>query len=213
MMFKNMVAVKKRFRKIKFAFMIEMIEQRFKESIGVKSSVLEDRDLLISVENLTRLCIESLRSGGKIMCCGNGGSAVDSMHLAAELSGRYYFDRPPLNAESLCSDNAFLTAIANDYGYEKVFARLLRAKGKSGDVLIGMSTSGNSKNIVEAFAMAKDLGIKTIAWTGADSSLMDESDILLKVPSNDTPRIQETQMLMGHIICELIEKHFLDKPL
>ena len=191
----------------------ELIKTRFEESIATKQKTLSDVSLMSKVEEIAELCIQSIRNGGKIIFCGNGGSAVDSMHLAAELSGRYYVDRPPLNAESMSADNAFITAVANDYGYEYIFSRLLKAKGKKGDILIGMSTSGNSKNIVEAFAVAKELGVKSIGWTGAKPCLMDVCDVLLKVPSTDTPRIQETQMLIGHIICEIIEKHFLENPL
>jgi D-sedoheptulose 7-phosphate isomerase len=193
--------------------MMSLIKQRFEESIATKQSTLKDAALISKIEEIANLGIVALRNGGKIIFCGNGGSAVDSMHLAAELSGRYYVDRPPLNAESLSADNAFLTAVANDYGYEYVFSRLLRAKGKKGDILIGMSTSGNSKNIVEAFKVAKEVGVTAIGWTGSKSCLMDDCDVLLKVPSSDTPRIQETQMLIGHIICEIIEKHFIENPL
>ena len=192
---------------------MSLIKQRFEESIATKQAVLNDEALLKKVEEIANLGITALRNGGKMVFCGNGGSAVDSMHLAAELSGRYYVDRPPLNAESLSADNAFLTAVANDYGYEFVFSRLLRAKGKKGDVLIGMSTSGNSKNIVEAFKVAKEIGVTSIGWTGSKPCLIDDCDVLLKVPSSDTPRIQETQMLIGHIICEIIEKHFIENPL
>ncbi len=192
---------------------MNLIKQRIKESIATKQAVLNDEALLKKVEEIANLGIAALRNGGKMIFCGNGGSAVDSMHLAAELSGRYYVDRPPLNAESLSADNAFLTAVANDYGYEFVFSRLLRAKGKKGDVLIGMSTSGNSKNIVEAFKVAKEIGVTSIGWTGSKPCLIDDCDVLLKVPSSDTPRIQETQMLIGHIICEIIEKHFIENPL
>ena len=191
----------------------ELIKTRFEESIATKQKTLADESLMSKIEEIADLCIQSLRNGGKIIFCGNGGSAVDSMHLAAELSGRYYIDRPPLNAESMSADNAFITAVANDYGYEYIFSRLLKAKGKKGDILIGMSTSGNSKNIIEAFAAAKELGVKSVGWTGAKSCLMDSCDVLLKVPSADTPRIQETQMLIGHIICEIIEKHFVENPL
>lgn len=193
--------------------MFHLIEQRISESIDTKKQVLEDKAIVEKIYEMAGLCIESLRNGGKIIFCGNGGSAVDSMHLAAELSGRYYVDRPPLNAESLSADNAFITAVANDYGYEFIFSRLLRAKAKKGDILIGMSTSGNSKNIVEAFAVAKQLGVLSMGWTGAKPCLMDDCNILLKIPSTDTPRIQEAQMLIGHIICELIEKHFVENPL
>lgn len=190
--------------------MFHIIEQRFQESIQVKTKTLQNKEIIEKVYQIAGICIESLRNGNKIMFCGNGGSAVDSMHLAAELSGRYYIDRKPLNAESLSADNAFITAVANDYGYEFIFSRLLMAKAKKGDVLIGMSTSGNSKNIVDAFSMAKKLGVTSIGWTGEKPSMMDDCDLLLKVPSADTPRIQETQMLIGHIICEIIEKYFVE---
>jgi D-sedoheptulose 7-phosphate isomerase len=193
--------------------MEQLITSRIKESIEVKTLTLKNADLVKKVSEISQKCIDALTAGNKIIFCGNGGSAVDSMHLAAELSGRYYVDRPPLNAESMSSDNAFITAVANDYGYEFIFSRLLKAKAKKGDVLIGMSTSGNSKNIVEAFKIAKELGVTSIGWTGSKPCLMDDCDILMKIPSADTPRIQETQMLLGHIICELIEKHFIDNPL
>jgi D-sedoheptulose 7-phosphate isomerase len=192
---------------------MDLIKQRFQESIATKQLAMNDLTLMAKVQEIAELGIHALRNGGKIIFCGNGGSAVDSMHLAAELSGRYYIDRPPLNAESLSADNAFITAVANDYGYEFVFSRLLKAKGKKGDVLIGMSTSGNSKNVVEAFKVARELGVTSVGWTGSKPCLMDNCDVLLKVPSADTPRIQETQMLIGHIICEMIEKHFIEKPL
>lgn len=192
---------------------MDIVRQRFEESIATKQSTMNDAELVQKITQVAELCIHSLRQGGKIIFCGNGGSAVDSMHLAAELSGRYYVDRPPLNAESLSADNAFITAVANDYGYEFIFSRLLKAKGRKGDVLIGMSTSGNSKNIVQAFQVANEIGVTTVGWTGSKPCLMDECDVLLKIPSTDTPRIQETQMLIGHIICEMIEKHFLEKPL
>lgn len=190
-----------------------LFEKRILDSIAVKEKLLNQPAYSEKVEEISNLCIAALRNGCKILFCGNGGSAVDSMHLAAELSGRYYVDRPPLNAESMSADNAFITAVANDYGYEFVFSRLLRAKAKKGDVLIGMSTSGNSKNIVEAFKAAKELGVLSIGWTGSKACLMDDCDILMKIPSEDTPRIQEAQMLLGHIICERIEQAFLENPL
>jgi D-sedoheptulose 7-phosphate isomerase len=193
--------------------MEQLITSRIKESIEVKTLTLENDVLIKKVSEISQKCIDALTLGNKIIFCGNGGSAVDSMHLAAELSGRYYVDRPPLNAESMSADNAFITAVANDYGYEFIFSRLLKAKAKRGDVLIGMSTSGNSKNIIEAFKIAKELGVTSIGWTGSKPCLMDDCDILMKIPSADTPRIQETQMLLGHIICELIEKHFIENPL
>lgn len=148
----------------------------------------------------------SLRGGGKIHFCGNGGSAADAQHLAAELSGRFYFDRPPLNAEALHCNTSYLTAVGNDYGYDLIFSRLLCGTAKAGDVVVGISTSGNSKNILKAFEVAKEMGVKIIAMTGETGGTMkDYADILLNAPSKDTPRIQESHIMLGHIICELVE--------
>ena len=154
----------------------------------------------------TEMITASLRNGGKIHFCGNGGSAADAQHLAAELSGRFYFDRPPLNAEALHCNTSYLTAVGNDYGYDLIFSRLLRGTAKAGDVIVGISTSGNSKNILNAFEVAKEMGVKIIALTGETGGAMkDFADNLLNVPSKDTPRIQESHILLGHIICELVE--------
>jgi len=152
------------------------------------------------------MIIESLRQGGKIHFCGNGGSAADAQHLAAELSGRFYFDRPPLNAEALHCNTSYLTAVGNDYGYDLIFSRLLRGTAKAGDVIVGISTSGNSKNILNAFEVAKEMDVKIIAMTGESGGKMrDCADILLNVASQDTPRIQESHIMIGHIVCELVE--------
>ena len=152
------------------------------------------------------MMVESLRNGGKIHFCGNGGSAADAQHLAAELSGRFYFDRPPLNAEALHCNTSYLTAVGNDYGYDHIFSRLLRGTAKAGDVIVGISTSGNSKNILLAFEAAKEMGVKVIAMTGETGGTMKYlADILLNVASKDTPRIQESHIMIGHIICELVE--------
>lgn len=190
--------------------MQEIIKKRFKEAIESKQALLDNPTLAALMDEIASKMITALRAGNKIMFCGNGGSAVDAMHLAAELSGRYYFDRKPLNAEALSADNAFLTAVANDYGYEKVFSRLLTAKGNKGDILIGLSTSGNSQNVINAFEYAKEQNIITIGFTGENPCKMDAiSDYLFKAPSTDTPRIQECHMLVGHILCELVEMDFL----
>ena len=147
------------------------------------------------------------KNGGKVLFCGNGGSAADAQHLAAELSGRFYFDRPPLFAEALHVNSSYITAVANDYGYDEVFARLVNAMGKPGDILIGLSTSGNSPNILKAFKAANFLKMKTVGFTGeSGGQLKTESNFLLNVPSKDTPRIQETHIMLGHIICELVEE-------
>lgn len=190
--------------------MDELIKERIAQSIEAKTRILENATLLNTTKQVAELCIEALKNGNKIMFCGNGGSAVDSMHLAAELTGRYYRDRAPLNAEALSADNAFITAVGNDYGYEFIYSRMVRGKGKKGDVLFGLSTSGNSANVVEAFKVCREMGIITVGLTGEKSCKMDElSDYLMKMPSIDTPRIQECHMLLGHTICEMVELAFV----
>lgn len=182
------------------------IIESISESISTKQSILNDPLFVERIEKSADLIVSSLKNGGKIHFCGNGGSAADAQHLAAELSGRFYFDRPPLNAEALHCNTSYLTAVGNDYGYEFIFSRLLKGTAKKGDVVVGISTSGNSKNIVKAFETAKEIGVNIIAMTGASGGLMkDFADITLNVPSNDTPRIQESHILIGHIICELVE--------
>lgn len=185
----------------------ERIEQAIKESMAVKASVLNDKTLIANIEKTVATCCETYRNGGKVLFCGNGGSAADAQHLAAELSGRFYFDRPPLNAEALHVNTSYLTAVANDYSYDAIFSRMVAGAGRKGDVLIGISTSGNSKNVVKAFETAKNIGMHLVAMTGNGGGKMaEQADILLNVPSCDTPRIQESHILIGHIICELIEK-------
>ena len=182
------------------------IPQSIAESIAVKQAVLDNPDFLSRIRQAADIITASLRSGGKVHFCGNGGSAADAQHLAAELSGRYGFDRPSLNAEALHCNTSYLTAVANDYGYEAAFARLLQGTAKEGDVLVAISTSGNSRNILNAIEMAKTMGVKVIAMTGESGGAMRErADILLNVPSADTPRIQECHILIGHILCELVE--------
>ncbi|MBQ6096188.1 MAG: D-sedoheptulose 7-phosphate isomerase [Bacteroidales bacterium] len=182
------------------------ISESIQQSIAAKQAIAADSDFLCRIEKAAEMIIQSLRGGGKIHFCGNGGSAADAQHLAAELSGRFYYDRPPLNAEALHCNTSYLTAVGNDYGYEHIFARLLRGTAKKGDVLVGISTSGNSKNILCAHDVCKELGISIISMTGATGGKMKElSDLLLNVPSTDTPRIQESHIMIGHIICELVE--------
>lgn len=167
---------------------------------------MSDSHLMDTIDMAAKNIEKSLRNGGKIHFCGNGGSAADAQHLAAELSGRFYFDRPPLNAEALHCNTSYLTAVGNDYGYEHIFARLLRGTGKKGDVLVGISTSGNSRNILEAYKVCQEMGIEIISMTGSTGGKMkDYGGLLLNVPSNDTPRIQECHIMIGHIICELVE--------
>ena len=188
------------------------ISESIAQSIAAKQSILTDGDFIARIEKAADMIITSLKGGGKIHFCGNGGSAADAQHLAAELSGRFYYDRPPLNAEALHCNCSYLTAVGNDYGYEHIFARLLRGTGHKGDVLIGISTSGNSKNILYAYDVCKELGINIISMTGETGGKMKEaSDLLLNVPSTDTPRIQESHIMIGHIICELVESTIFPK--
>ncbi len=161
------------------------------------------------IEKIAYSWIEALKDGNKIMFCGNGGSAADSQHLAAELMGKYKIDRNPLPVISLTTDTSSITAIGNDYGYEYVFSRQLKGIGAKGDVLVGISTSGNSKNILEAFKTAKEMGIKTVAFTGkSGGELIKEADLTLNVPSDITNNIQEMHIASGHIICGLVEQYF-----
>lgn len=182
------------------------IQESIEQSIAVKQQILTDAALMQRVAEAASLIEQSLRGGGKIHFCGNGGSAADAQHLAAELSGRFYFDRPPLNAEALHCNTSYLTAVGNDYGYDHVFSRLLRGTGRRGDVLVGISTSGNSRNILEAYHVAQEMGIHIVSLTGQTGGKMrDCGGLLLNVPSTDTPRIQESHIMLGHIICELVE--------
>ena len=182
------------------------VKEAIEENIELMNSILHDTIFMSQISQLADIMVKSLRRGGTIFFCGNGGSAADAQHLAAELSGRFYFDRAPLPAEALHCNTSYLTAIANDYGFEHVYERLIRGNGKKGDVLVGLSTSGNSLNITKAFETAKNLDITTIAFTGENGGKLKEiADYILQIPSTDTPRIQEAHILIGHIICELIE--------
>lgn len=165
-----------------------------------------------NIESASNIIINSLKKNNKVIFCGNGGSAADSQHLAAELLGRYKFDRNPLPAISLTVDTSALTAIANDYGYDHVFSRQLLGLGKKGDVLFCMSTSGNSKNVIEAINIAKQLEIKIISLTGCnDSEISKKSDICIKTTSLETNHIQEMHIAIGHLICEIVEENFFKK--
>ena len=190
----------------------ETIQQRIKESIKTKELVLSNPTLLNLTNQVAQHCIQALQSDHKIFFCGNGGSAADAQHLATELSGRYYYDRPPLFAEALNVNMSFVTAVGNDYGYDAVFARSIQAKGRPGDILFALSTSGNSSNVIEAAKMAQKNQVTTIGMTGlTGGKLQAHCDHLLAIPSTDTPRIQECHMLLGHIICELIEANMFPK--
>ena len=182
------------------------------ESIAVKNAIIADENLIRRIENAANMMTSVLKEGGKVHLCGNGGSAADAQHIAAELSGRLLFDRPPLNVEALHCNSSYLTAVANDYGFEFVFSRLLKGTAKQGDLLIGLSTSGNSPNVIRAFETAKEMGIKTISLTGMfGGDLKKWSDILLNIPSTDCPRIQEAHIMIGHILCEWVEKALFTK--
>ncbi|MEJ6692058.1 MAG: D-sedoheptulose 7-phosphate isomerase [Saprospiraceae bacterium] len=184
------------------------ISDILKRSIETKQAIIGNPILLDTIAEITDLTTSCFNSGGKVFFCGNGGSAADAQHLAAEFSGRFYSDRDPLFSEALHVNTSYLTAVANDYGYEHVYSRLIKAKGVRGDILIGLSTSGNSKNIVKAFEQARTQGVLCIGMTGeAGGILNDCSDYIIRVPSNDTPRIQECHITIGHIICELVEKN------
>ncbi|MEI7597153.1 MAG: D-sedoheptulose 7-phosphate isomerase [Bacteroidota bacterium] len=183
-----------------------IINKSIEESIKVKQAILADASLIEIIHNSADAMIESLRDGGKVLFCGNGGSAADAQHIAAELSGRFYYDRDPLDAEALHVNTSYLTAVANDYSYNEIYARLIKGKGKKGDVIVGISTSGNSENIIRAFNQARENGMIVIAMTGETGGKMkDCCDFLINVPSTDTPRIQESHIMIGHIICEIIE--------
>jgi len=182
------------------------IRQPIENSIALKNKILNDAGLLYTVEKAADEIISSIKNGGKILFCGNGGSAADAQHLAAELSGRFYYDRNPLPAEALHVNTSYLTAVANDYGYDEVFSRMVKGSGKKGDVLVGLSTSGNSANIIKALEAATQIGIRTIGFTGATGGKMKNlCCYLVNVPSEDTARIQEAHILLGHIICEIVE--------
>ena len=183
-----------------------MIRKAIQESIAVKERILADNILLEKIENVARLAVEVFRQDGKMLFCGNGGSAADAQHIAAELSGRFYMDRKPLFAEALHVNASYMTAVANDYGFEQVYSRMVGAAGKKGDMLVAISTSGNSKNITLAAEKAKMQGMIVIGLTGKNGgNLAEFCDILLNIPSTDTPRIQEAHILIGHILCEIIE--------
>jgi D-sedoheptulose 7-phosphate isomerase len=191
---------------------MERIESAIRQSIGVKEKLLSNKAILKEIADIAETCVQALCDGHRILFCGNGGSAADAQHLAAELSGRFYFDRKPLAAEALTVNTSLLTAIANDYSFDVVFARLVEGNGQEGDVLIGLSTSGNSMNVVNAFMTAHQKNIITVCLTGEQGGILAPlSDFIVRVPSSDTPRIQEAHILIGHIICELIEKKLFPK--
>lgn len=189
--------------------MTEKIKNIIQSSVSVKQQILQNDELIKVIEDCVEVIVTAFKNGNKVLFCGNGGSAADAQHLAAEFSGRFYTDRDALPAEALHCNTSYLTAVANDYSYDVIYSRLIQGIGNKGDVLIGLSTSGNSKNIVKAFETSKEKGMTTIGFTGEGGGIMKSvSDYLLNVPSNDTPRIQESHIMVGHIICQLVEEKY-----
>ncbi|HOS48002.1 MAG TPA: D-sedoheptulose 7-phosphate isomerase [Bacteroidia bacterium] len=188
------------------------IRSLIQASIDTKQLVLKDETLLATIQQVADACVEAFRNDKKVLFCGNGGSAADAQHISAELSGRFYTDREPLYSEALHVNSSYMTAVANDYSYDVVYSRMVKACGRKGDVLVGITTSGNSKNILQAMEAAKAQGMITVGMTGASGGKMnDVCDFMLRVPSGDTPRIQESHILIGHIICQLIEENIFPK--
>lgn len=186
---------------------MEKIKKIIQASINVKENILNDDRLLLAVNDAVNVIANAFEKGNKVLFCGNGGSASDAQHLAAEFSGRFYTDRDALPAEALHCNTSYITAVANDYSYDVIYSRLIKGIGNPGDVLVGLSTSGNSKNIVNAFEEAKKKGMLTIGFTGSTGGKLKKlSDVLINVPSDDTPRIQESHITLGHIICQFVEE-------
>ncbi|MCQ2137353.1 MAG: D-sedoheptulose 7-phosphate isomerase [Bacteroidales bacterium] len=189
-----------------------VITARLEAHIGMMKEFESNEALKASLLAAAEMIESCFRAGGKVYFCGNGGSAADAQHIAAELSGRFYFDRESLPAEALHCNTSYLTAVANDYSFDIIYSRLIAGLGRPGDVLVGLSTSGNSKNILMAFEECRSKGIRTIAFTGATGGSMKElADVLVNVPSNDTPRIQEAHITAGHIVCEMVEQAIFGK--
>jgi D-sedoheptulose 7-phosphate isomerase len=188
------------------------IKQIIEASISVKQKVAQDNHLIETMDKICSLITAAFKNGNRLYFCGNGGSAADAQHLAAEFSGRFYIDRDALPAEALHCNTSYLTAVGNDYGYDLVYSRIVKSICQKGDVLIGLSTSGNSGNILKAFEVARQKGVVTVGFTGETGGKMKElSDYLLNAPSTDTPRIQESHIMMGHIICQLVEEQYFTK--
>ena len=191
----------------------DVILREINDSISVKQKILEDAELLHSVEKVANECVEACSRGNRVLLAGNGGSAADAQHIAAEFVSRYAFDRPGLAAIAFTTDTSILTAIGNDYGYEQIFRRQLQANGRQGDIFIGISTSGNSPNVLAAIQSAKELGITAVGLTGQGETKMHEHcDYCIRVPSESTPRIQESHILLGHIICGIVEGALFENP-
>jgi len=189
---------------------VNIIREKIAGSITNYQALLADENMLFIIDDAFCSIISAIRSGNKLLICGNGGSAADAQHMAGEFLCRFYKDREPLPAIALTTDTSVITAISNDYDYDQVFARQIKALGRKGDVLLGISTSGSSKNVLEAFKAARQMEIKTILLTGqTEKEIAQYSDIVIKTPSTDTPRIQEMHLLIEHIICELVEEAYI----
>ncbi len=189
----------------------ELIRRRLQDSVDIKQQIIESECVTQAAAVAERI-VESLRNGGKVVFFGNGGSSMDAGHLAAELLGRFYYDRPSLPAVSLPDATAAMTAIGNDYDYAEVFSRQVRGVGRAGDVAVGLSTSGNSPNVLRAMEAARELGMFTVSMTGANGGkVRDLVDVSIRVPTDDTPRIQEACMHLGHTICEIVEARIFPK--
>jgi len=187
--------------------MENFFESAIIDSTSLTRKISKSKELKGLILNSAYEIVKAYQSGNKTRFCGNGGSAADAQHISAELSGKFYFDRPPLDAEALHVNGSFLTAVANDYSFDVVYERMIEAQGKCGDVFVGISTSGNSANVVLAMKKAKEIGMRTVAFTGEDGGKMaNYADYLVAVPSKDTPRIQEAHILIGHIICQIVEQ-------
>ena len=188
---------------------MDKIKKIIKASIDTKQSVLQNEGLLKTIEASVDVIVNAFRNGNRVYFCGNGGSAADAQHLAAEFSGRFYTDRKALPAEALHCNTSYLTAVANDYSFDEIYSRLIDGIGEKGDVLVGLSTSGNSPNILKAFKTAKKKEMITIGFTGkSGGELRTLCDYLINIPSTDTPRIQESHIMVGHIICQLVEEKY-----
>src|SRR6185369_7797916 len=187
--------------------MTDEIKKIIQASINVKQQVLQSKELIGAIEKVVEVIVKAFQNGKHVYFCGNGGSAADAQHLAAEFSGRFYTDRKALPAEALHCNTSYLTAVANDYSFDVVYSRMIDGIGQAGDILAGLSTSGNSGNIIKAFETAKEKKIITIGFTGLSGGLMKSlSDYLINIPSTDTPRIQESHIMVGHIVCQLVEE-------
>ena len=192
--------------------MQQKIKETFQQAIMLKLQIIDNEQLINEIANITKELVFLLKNDKKVLFCGNGGSAADAQHLATELSGRFFIDRPALFAEALHVNTSFLTAVGNDYDFSTIYERAIEAKGKKGDALIALSTSGNSENVIKAINMAKEKNMLTIGLTGKNGGKMiGLCDYLVQIPSSITPRIQEAHILVGHIICELVEQELFGK--